>query len=43
VANGEYKMLLRALRVTGDANKEGEYDVYVSPVFKIDAPPAQAP
>jgi hypothetical protein len=37
IPNGSYKVLLRALRVTGDATKEADYESWLSPIFGIAA------
>ncbi|KZO98791.1 subtilisin-like protease [Calocera viscosa TUFC12733] len=34
-ANGEYKMLLRALKARGDATNEEDYEVWLSPIFGV--------
>ncbi|KAL0072267.1 hypothetical protein AAF712_000029 [Marasmius tenuissimus] len=36
IPNGKYRILMRALRVTGDVGNEGDYESWLSPVF---APP----
>ncbi|EEB96633.1 hypothetical protein MPER_04203 [Moniliophthora perniciosa FA553] len=33
IPNGSYKLLVRALRVTGDSSNEGDYDSWLSPVI----------
>jgi hypothetical protein len=35
VPNGEYRILLRVLRVTGNRNDENDYEVWTSPPFKV--------
>jgi hypothetical protein len=35
VANGEYRILLRVLRVTGNHDDENDYEVWTSPPFKV--------
>lgn len=37
IPNGSYRLLLRALRVTGDPTKEGDSEVYLSPIIGINA------
>lgn len=37
VPNGEYKFLVRALRISGNPRKESDYDSWLSPVVKIAA------
>lgn len=32
---GEYRLLLRALRITGDPSKEEDYEVYLTPAFSV--------
>lgn len=38
VANGKYRILLRALRVTGDPANEDDYESWLSPVVGVAAP-----
>ncbi|KAI3609656.1 hypothetical protein WG66_001241 [Moniliophthora roreri] len=33
IPNGSYKLLVRALRVTGDPSNEGDYDSWLSPII----------
>ncbi|KAG5640012.1 hypothetical protein DXG03_001790, partial [Asterophora parasitica] len=33
IPNGSYRLLIRALRVTGDATKEEDYDSWLSPII----------
>ncbi|KAL0953072.1 hypothetical protein HGRIS_007272 [Hohenbuehelia grisea] len=35
VENGEYRILLRALKVTGDPRKSSDYESWLSPVFGV--------
>jgi hypothetical protein len=35
IPKGSYKVLLRALRVNGDASKEDDYDSWLSPVIGL--------
>lgn len=37
IPNGSYKVLLRALRVTGDPTNEADYESWLSPVFGVAA------
>ncbi|KXN90796.1 Minor extracellular protease vpr [Leucoagaricus sp. SymC.cos] len=37
IPNGSYRLLLRALRVTGDTTKEEDYEVYLSPIIGVNA------
>ncbi|EJU04161.1 subtilisin-like protease [Dacryopinax primogenitus] len=34
-ANGEYKMLLRALKVTGDPSNDADWEAWLSPIFGV--------
>jgi len=34
-ANGQYKMLLRALKMTGDPSNEADYEAWLSPIFGV--------
>ncbi|KAG8915767.1 hypothetical protein FRC01_003516 [Tulasnella sp. 417] len=36
IPNGRYKMLIRALKITGDPKKESDYDAWLSPVIIVD-------
>jgi hypothetical protein len=38
IPNGEYRVLLRALKVTGNPKNEADYESWVSPVFKVAVP-----
>lgn len=42
IANGQYKLLLRALKVTGNAAKQEDYESWLSPVFTVNAPTPSA-
>jgi len=35
IPNGQYRVLLRALRVTGDPTNEADYDSWLSPIVGI--------
>lgn len=35
IPDGNYKILVRALRITGNPNKDSDYDVWLSPEFAI--------
>ncbi|KAF9526570.1 pyrolysin [Crepidotus variabilis] len=35
IPNGQYRSLLRALRITGDPTKEEDYDSWLSPIFGV--------
>ncbi|KAF7357681.1 Minor extracellular protease vpr [Mycena venus] len=37
ISNGSYKVLLRALRVTGDPTNEADYESWLSPIFGVAA------
>lgn len=37
IPNGAYRLLLRALKVTGDVTKEEDYEVYLSPIIGVNA------
>ncbi|KAJ7187915.1 subtilisin-like protease [Mycena filopes] len=37
IPNGSYKVLLRALRVTGDATNEADYESWLSPIIGVTA------
>jgi len=37
IPNGEYRILLRALRITGDPTVEGDYESWLSPIICINA------
>lgn len=37
IAAGNYRLLLRALKITGDPKKEEDYEVYMSPSFSVKA------
>ncbi|GLB37011.1 putative subtilisin-like protein [Lyophyllum shimeji] len=37
IANGSYRLLVRALRVTGDPTKEEDYESWLSPIIGISA------
>jgi hypothetical protein len=37
IPNGVYRMLLRALKATGDPTKEEDYEVYASSTFGVNA------
>lgn len=36
IPNGRYKILIRALKITGDPKKESDYDAWLSPVVIVD-------
>lgn len=38
VPNGSYKVLLRALKVTGDRTKEEDFESWLSPIVGVQAP-----
>jgi hypothetical protein len=38
IASGEYKLLLRTLKITGNAASEEDYESWLSPVIKIQVP-----
>ena len=38
IPNGSYRVLLRALKVTGDPTKEEDYESWLSPVVGIQVP-----
>jgi hypothetical protein len=38
IPNGRYKLLMRALKVTGDRGKEGDYESWLSPPFGVQSP-----
>ncbi|KAJ8076315.1 hypothetical protein PM082_000736 [Marasmius tenuissimus] len=38
IPNGKYRILMRALRVTGDVGNEGDYESWLSPVFGVFIP-----
>ncbi|KAF8971231.1 subtilisin-like protease [Flammula alnicola] len=40
IPNGSYRVLLRALKVTGDSTNEADYESWLSPVVGIQAPPS---
>ncbi|KAL0959397.1 hypothetical protein HGRIS_014646 [Hohenbuehelia grisea] len=40
IPNGEYRILMRALKVTGDPSKAEDYESWLSPVFEVKAPDA---
>jgi len=35
IANGQYRVLLRALRVTGDPTNEADYESWLSPIVGV--------
>lgn len=35
ISNGSYRVLLRALKVTGDPKNEADYESWLSPVFGV--------
>lgn len=35
ITPGSYRLLLRALKITGDRTKEDDYEVYMSPAFNV--------
>jgi len=35
IPNGQYRVLLRALRVTGDPTNEADYDSWLSPIVGV--------
>ena len=37
IANGSYRLLFRALKVTGDRNKQEDYETWLSPIVGIRA------
>jgi len=41
IANGTYRLFLRALRVFGDPENEGDYDTWLSPIVGVYAPPQE--
>ncbi|KAF6763345.1 pyrolysin [Ephemerocybe angulata] len=43
IPNGSYRILLRALKVTGDWKKEEEYEVWLSPIVGVQVPEKPAP
>lgn len=38
IANGQYKLLLRTLKITGNAGNQEDYESWLSPVFAVNAP-----
>jgi hypothetical protein len=38
IASGEYKLLLRTLKITGNAGAQEDYESWLSPVFKVSVP-----
>ncbi|PVF96577.1 subtilisin-like protein [Serendipita vermifera] len=38
IPNGQYKLMLRALKITGDRSKQEDYETWLSPVFNVKAP-----
>lgn len=38
IPNGRYRILLRALRVTGDSNKEEDWESWLSEIVGVDVP-----
>ncbi|KAF9547696.1 subtilisin-like protease [Agrocybe pediades] len=43
IPNGSYRVLIRALRVTGDPKNEADYESWLSPVLGIQASPSKSP
>ena len=39
IPNGDYRVLIRALRVTGNPANEEDYETWLSPIFGIRVPP----
>ncbi|KAJ7772696.1 subtilisin-like protease [Mycena maculata] len=39
IDDGQYRVLLRALKIGGNPNKEGDYESWLSPQFGVIAPP----
>jgi hypothetical protein len=37
IPNGRYKVLLRALKITGDVNQDADYEAWLSPVMEFRA------
>lgn len=37
IPNGLYRVIVRALRVTGNPQREEDYDVYLSPIVGVNA------
>ena len=37
IPNGQYRILLRALRITGDPTIEGDYESWLSPIINVNA------
>ncbi|KAL0959395.1 hypothetical protein HGRIS_014644 [Hohenbuehelia grisea] len=40
IPNGEYRILMRALKVTGDPSKAEDYESWLSPIFAVNYPEA---
>ncbi|KDQ27552.1 hypothetical protein PLEOSDRAFT_1112600 [Pleurotus ostreatus PC15] len=38
IPNGQYRLLLRALRVTGDPTNEADFESFLSPIIGVNAP-----
>ena len=38
IPNGSYRLLIRALKITGNRNAEEDYDAWLSPVFTVASP-----
>ena len=38
IPNGKYRVLLRALEITGNPTVEDDYESWLSPIFGINAP-----
>jgi hypothetical protein len=38
IPNGDYRILVRALRVTGDPAIEGDYESWLSEIFGVQVP-----
>lgn len=37
IPNGSYRILIRALRVSGDAERDQDYDTWLSPIINVAA------
>lgn len=37
ITKGEYKILIRALKVTGNPETEEDFESWLSPAFRVDA------
>ena len=38
IPNGQYRIFLRVLKITGDPTVEADYESWLSPIFGINAP-----